>query len=174
MPLAAPEVLDRLVMLTASTKTFNIAGALTGNVIIPDAALRKRFAAAHLASGTGTNRFGALMATAAYSGGDAWVDALCAYLAGNARVFQAGIDAIPGLRSMPLEATYLAWVDFAGTGMEPAEYTQRIERQARIAPSHGPTFGKGGESFHRFNIGMPRSRVAEAVARLQDAFADLQ
>ena len=174
MPLAAPEVLDRLVMLTASTKTFNIAGALTGNVIIPDAALRKRFAAAHLASGTGTNRFGALMATAAYSGGDAWVDALCAYLAENARVFQAGIDAIPGLRSMPLEATYLAWVDFAGTGMQPAEYTQRIERQARIAPSHGPTFGKGGESFHRFNIGMPRSRVAEAVARLQDAFADLQ
>ena len=56
---------------------------------------------------------------------------------------------------MPLEATYLAWVDFAGTGMEPAEFTARVERQARIAPSHGPTFGKGGESFLRFNIGMP-------------------
>ena len=37
MPLAAPDVADRLVMLTAATKTFNIAGALTGNVIIPDA-----------------------------------------------------------------------------------------------------------------------------------------
>ena len=47
-----PDILDRLVMLTATTKTFNIAGALTGNVIIPDAALRQRFAAAHLASGT--------------------------------------------------------------------------------------------------------------------------
>ena len=34
-PLAAPEILDRLVMLTAPTKTFNIAGILTGNVIIP-------------------------------------------------------------------------------------------------------------------------------------------
>ena len=34
-------------MLTATTKTFNIAGALTGNVIIPDEALRRRFAAAH-------------------------------------------------------------------------------------------------------------------------------
>ena len=67
MPLAAPEILDRLVMLTATTKTFNIAGALTGNVIIPDEALRRRFAAAHLASGTSANRFGAVMATAAYS-----------------------------------------------------------------------------------------------------------
>jgi cystathionine beta-lyase len=174
MPLAAPEVLDRLVMLTATTKTFNIAGALTGNVIIPDEGLRKRFAAAHLASGTGYNRFGVLMATAAYADGDAWVDALCDYLAGNARLFDDGINAIPGLRSMPLEATYLAWVDFAGTGMPASEFTARVERGARIAPSHGTAFGKGGESFLRFNIATPRARVAEAVARLQAAFADLQ
>ena len=134
MPLAAPEVLDRLVMLTASTKTFNIAGALTGNVIIPDAALRKRFAAAHLASGTGANRFGALMATAAYAGGDAWVDALCRYLAEQRPLFHDGIDAIPGLRSMPLEATYLAWVDFAGTGMDPG----RVHRPRRARRPHRP------------------------------------
>ena len=50
MPVAAPESLDRLVMLTAATKTFNIAGALTGNAIVPDAALRERFHAAHLAA----------------------------------------------------------------------------------------------------------------------------
>jgi cystathionine beta-lyase len=174
MPLAAPESLERLIMLTATTKTFNIAGALTGNVIIPDEALRKRFAATHLAAGTSPNRFGVLMATAAYAEGDAWVDALCRYLAGNARVFDEGVNAIPGLRSMPLEATYLAWVDFAGTGMAPGEFTERVERVARIAPSHGTAFGKGGESFLRFNIATPRARVAEAVARLQAAFADLQ
>ena len=98
MPLAAPDVLDRLVMLTAPTKTFNIAGALTGNAIIPDAALRKRFAAAHLASGTAPNRFGALMATAAYAHGDAWVDALCDYLAGNARCSTPGSPRSPGSR----------------------------------------------------------------------------
>ena len=174
IPLAAPEVLDRLVMLTAPTKTFNIAGALTGNVIIPDDALRARFAATHLAAGTSPNRFGVLMATAAYAGGDAWVDALCSYLAGNARTFDEGVGAIPGLRPMPLEGTYLAWVDFAGTGMEPAEFTARVERDARIAPSHGPAFGTGGESFLRFNIATPRPRIEEAVRRLQAAFADLQ
>ena len=166
--------LDRLVMLTAATKTFNIAGTLTGNVIIPDEALRKRFAAAHLASGTSPNRFGALMATAAYAEGDAWVDALCRYLAGNAEILATGIAAIPGLSPMPLDATYLAWVDFSGTGMTPAEFTARVEKEARIAPSHGPTFGAGGEGYLRFNIGTPRARVAEAVRRLQAAFADLQ
>ena len=75
---------------------------------------------------------------------------------------------------MPLDATYLAWVDFAGTGMTPAEFTARVERDARIAPSHGAAFGAGGESFLRFNIATPRARVEEAVRRLQAAFADLQ
>jgi cysteine-S-conjugate beta-lyase len=172
--LAAPDILDRLVVLTATTKTFNIAGALTGNVIIPDEPLRRRFAAALLASGSGPNRFGVMMATAAYEGGEAWLEALLPYLAGNARLFDDGIARIPGLRSMPLEATYLAWVDFAGTGMEAEEFTARVERDARIAPSHGPDFGRGGETWLRFNIATPRARVVEAVTRLQAAFADLQ
>ncbi len=174
MPLAAPEIVDRLVMLTSTTKTFNVAGALTGNVIVPDETLRARFAAAHLAAGASPNRFGVLVATAAYAGGDGWLDALNAYLAGNAALLAEGVAAIPGVRAMPLDATYLAWVDFAGTGMAPAEFTARVERDARIAPSHGATFGTGGESFLRFNIATPRARVAEAVRRLQKAFADLQ
>jgi cysteine-S-conjugate beta-lyase len=174
MPLAAPEISSRLIMLTAATKTFNLAGALTGNVIIAEPSLRSRFAAAHLAAGTGANRFGVLAVTAAYAGGAAWVDALRGYLAGNAALFIEGVGAIPGLRPMPLDSTYLAWVDFAGTGMAPAEFTARVERDARIAPSHGASFGTGGESFLRFNIATPRSRVAEAVRRLRAAFADLQ
>ena len=174
MPLAAPEIADRLVMLTAATKTFNLAGALTGNVIIADPALRSRFAAAHAAAGTGPNRFGLLAVTAAYAEGAPWLDALRGYLAGNARHFAAGVAAIPGVAPMPLDATYLAWVDFAGTGMDPAEFTARVERDARIAPSRGAAFGAGGETYLRFNLATPRARIDEAVRRLQAAFADLQ
>ena len=174
MPLAAPDILDRLVVLSSTTKTFNVAGALTGNVIIPDEALRARFAASHLAVGASPNRFGMLVATAAYEGGDAWLDALNRYLAGNAALLAEGVAAIPGVRPMPLDATYLAWVDFAGTGMAREEFTTRVEREARIAASHGHTFGTGGETFLRFNIATPRARVVEAVRRLQVAFADLQ
>ena len=100
--------------------------------------------------------------------------ALMAYLDGNRRLFDEGIAAIPGLRSMPLEATYLAWVDFSGTGMAPAEVIERVEKQAKIATNHGASFGKGGEACLRFNLACPRAQVAEAVARLQRAFADLQ
>jgi hypothetical protein len=51
--------------------------------------------------------------------------------------------------------------------MGPAEFTARVQKDARIAPNHGPTFGTGGESFLRFNFATPRARVEEAVRRLQ-------
>jgi cystathionine beta-lyase len=175
MAVATPDILDRLVMMTATTKTFNIAGSHIGNVIIPDPALRGRFGQKMMAFGISPNSFGLHMATAAYSPeGAAWVDGLMTYLEGNRALFDAGMAAIPGLRSMPLEATYLAWLDFSGTGMAPAEFIARVEGGAKIATNHGSTFGTGGESFLRFNIAAPRAQVAEAVARMQRAFADLQ
>ena len=172
---AAPEIADRLVMLTAASKTFNIAGAHLGNVIIPDQGLRATFAARMAGLGISPNAFGLHMVTAAYSpAGAAWVDALVAYLDANRRAFDAAITAIPGLRSTRLEATYLAWVDFSGTGMDRDEFTARVQRDARIAVNHGPTFGLGGDSFLRFNLGTPRARIEEACDRLKAAFSDLQ
>lgn len=175
MAVAAPEILDRLIMMTATTKTFNIAGAHIGNVIIPDDTLRAKFAQVMMGLGLSPNSFGLFMATAAYSPeGAAWVDELVQYLDGNRRLFDDGVNAIPGVTSMPMEATYLAWVDFAGTGMERDEFTRRVEKEARIAVNHGPTFGYGGERYLRFNFATPRVRVQEAVDRMQAAFADLQ
>ena len=175
-PMAHVEgVEDRLVMMTATTKTFNIAGAHVGNVVIADDALRARFATRMAAMGMSPNSFGLHMATAAYSPeGAAWVDRLVSYLDGNRRVFDEAVNAIPGLRSMALEATYLAWVDFEGTGMSREEFTGRVERDARIAVNHGPTFGRGGESFLRFNVAAPRAVVEDAGQRLRAAFGDLQ
>lgn len=170
-----PGITDRLIMMSATSKTFNLAGHHTGNVIIEDEALRARFAKRMAALGMSPNSFGMVMAQAAYSPeGAAWVDDLVTYLDGNRRLFDEAVNAIPGLASMPLESTYLAWVDFSGTGMSVEEFTRRVERDACIAANHGPTFGAGGETFLRFNFATPRSRVAEACERLTAAFGDLQ
>jgi len=175
MDLVDPTVRDRLVMMTAATKTFNIAGCHSGNVIIPDADLRAKFGARMAALGLSPNSFGLFMTEAAYSPeGAAWVDALVDYLDGNRKLFDDAINAIPGLRSMPMQSTYLAWVDFSGTGMSREEFTKRVEVDAKIAANHGPTFGKGGETFLRFNFATPRSVVQDAVERLTKAFSDLQ
>lgn len=168
-------IADRLIMMTASTKTFNIAGAHIGNVIIADPALRARFAKHMAAMGQSPNSFGLHMVTAVYSpAGAEWLDTLVPYLDENRRLFDAAINDIPGLASMPLESTYLAWVDFSGTGMPMADFTKRVLTEAKIAVNAGPTFGKGGEDFLRFNFATPRARVIEATERMKAAFADLQ
>lgn len=176
IPMATiPDVADRLVMMTAATKTFNLAGMHTGNVIISDPALRQVFDARMSALGISPNAFGKHMVPAAYSPeGAAWVDALMDYIDGNRRIFDEGMNAIPGLASMELEGTYLSWVDFANTGMTAAEVQRRILKDAKIAVNLGETFGLGGDTFQRFNLATPRSRVIEAVERMQKAFADLQ
>ena len=166
---------DRLIMMTATTKTFNIAGGHVGNVIIENPDLQVRFTKRMAALGLSPNSFGLHMATAAYSqDGATWVDELIKYLDGNRELFDAGINAIPGLKSMRLEATYLAWVDFSRTGMTKEDFIARVENHAKIAVNYGSTFGSGGEHFLRFNIGTTRANVKLAVVKMQEAFKDLQ
>ena len=175
MPIADPSVCDRLVMMTATTKTFNIAGAHSGNVIISNPNLRQKFSQRLKALGISPNSFGLFMATAAYSPeGAEWLDELLHYIDGNRVIFDKEVNKIPGLSSMPLEGTYLAWVDFSGTGMEEEEFIYRVQKKAKIAVNHGSTFGTGGEKFLRFNLATPRTLVVEATKRLKDAFSDLQ
>ena len=175
MPIADPSVCDRLVMMTATTKTFNIAGAHSGNVIISNPNLRQKFSERIKALGISPNSFGLFMATAAYSPeGAQWLDELLHYIDGNRVIFDREVNKIPGLSSMPLEGTYLAWVDFSGTGMEEEEFIYRVQEKAKIAVNHGSTFGTGGEKYLRFNLATPRTLVVEATKRLKDAFSDLQ
>ncbi|MGJ8622664.1 MAG: MalY/PatB family protein [Yoonia sp.] len=175
MHIAAPDHADNTVYLTAASKTFNIAGQRTGNMIIPDDALRSAMRKRLNTLDYGPSALGVEMITAAYSPeGAAWVDAQIAHLQHNREIFDAGINAIPGVRSLPLQATYLAWVDFADTGMPFEEVSTRIRDTAKIAVSQGPTFGAGGETFMRFNLATQTDKVEEAVKRMQAAFADLQ
>jgi cystathionine beta-lyase len=173
---AAPEIADRLITCVAATKTFNLAGAHVGACITSNAALKRSLDARIAASGLGSyNRFGMIATEAAWRTGEAWLDALLAYLAKSRDLFDARIEAAaPGARSMRLAATYLAWVDFSGTGLAPEEVAARVKDRARIFASPGPQFGPGGETWLRFNLATPRPILEDALARLDDAFADLR
>jgi cysteine-S-conjugate beta-lyase len=129
-----------------------------------------------MASGLGSyNLFGMIATEAAWRTGEAWLDALIPYLQKNRDLFGARIEAAaPGARAMRLDATYLAWVDFSGTGLKPEEVSERVAKRARIYASPGTQFGPGGETWLRFNFALPRPLLEEALARLEDAFADLR
>ena len=73
---------------------------------------------------------------------------------------------------MAMPSTYLAWVDFNGTGLAGEEIERRLRDVARIGVNYGPSFGVGGERWARFNLACPASTVETSVARLGEAFAD--
>lgn len=166
---------DRLVTLTAPSKTFNTAGLRCGQMTIANDTLRRKMTDVLSIWQIQPNMAGVEATIAAYSpeGAD-YVDRQVAYLEGNRQIFDAAVNAIPGVTSMALEGTFLSWVDFTGTGMDDAEIQDRAINRARLVPSLGPTFGEGGQKHLRFNVATQRARVQEAAARLQAAFSDLQ
>ncbi|MHA3976383.1 MalY/PatB family protein [Halovulum sp. GXIMD14794] len=172
--LAVPGIEDRLITLYGPGKVFGINGALIGELVIENETLRRKVAHALSAAGLGLNRNAAMMTTAAFAHGAEWADALVAYLDENRRMFEERVNALPGVRCMPLDSTFLAWVDFSGTGMDREEFTRRVKEDARIAVNEGPSFGAGGETWLRFNLATRRALVADALERLEHAFADLQ
>ncbi len=173
---AAPEIADRLITCLAATKTFNLAGAHVGACVTSNGALKQRIDARIGASGLGSyNAFGMLATEAAWRTGESWLEALLPYLTGNRDLLNARIErAAPGARSMQLDATYLGWVDFSGTGLTPADVAARVKDRARIFASPGEQFGPGGDSWLRFNFATPRPILNEALDRLDDAFRELR
>jgi cysteine-S-conjugate beta-lyase len=171
---AAPEIADQLITCLAATKTFNLAGAHVGACIATNRALKERLDQRIAACGLASyNRFGMIATEAAWRTGEAWLNALLPYLAASRDLFHARIElAAPGARAMRLEATYLAWVNFANTGLSPEDVAGRVKDRARIFASPGPQFGPGGETWLRFNFATPRPILMEALARLDEAFGD--
>lgn len=163
------EVRDNCVVLTAPSKTFNIAGLQVSNVIISNDELRKKFRYElqkdHISS---PNIFGGEALIAAYNESEEWLEELLKYLEGNRDFFLSYInERIPKLKAIKPEGTYLIWVDCNGLNMDPDEIRDFFINKCRLALNDGRTFGEEGKGFMRFNIGCPRSLLKEALERIE-------
>lgn len=173
-PLAMPEIVDRMIITTAASKTFNVAGGRCGCVVIPNEGLRATFKAFYDSFDINPNLWGVELTKAAYSPeGAAWVDQLVPYIEENYRTFKSAMDALPGIEMMPMESTYLSWVNFENCGLSMEEVNDRVYKKALIAATPGKGLGNGGETYLRFNLGTQRARINEAADRLADVFSDL-
>jgi cystathionine beta-lyase len=108
------------------------------------------------------NLLGYTAALAAYRDGEPWRQALLEYLRGNRDLFLREFAGMPGLRTWPVEATYLAWIDARGLGVDdPAAFFER----AGVGLSDGGPFGAPG--YVRLNFGCARSLLEEALQRMK-------
>jgi cystathionine beta-lyase len=119
IPFAAlsSEAARRSITLNAPSKTYNIPGLGCSFVVIPDQGLRRAFRHAMAGIVPHVNLLGYTATLAAYHDGEAWRLELLAYLRGNRDLVFRAIAGMPGLKSWPVEATYLAWIDARGLGI---------------------------------------------------------
>ncbi|MGA2112795.1 MAG: MalY/PatB family protein [Anaerolineales bacterium] len=156
---------------TAPSKTFNLAGLQTSNIIVPSEALRTSFQKTLLTHGmTGTGAFGVVALQAAYDQGEEWLDQVLEYLGDNLRFLEDYVAKhIPQVGVVQPEGTYLVWLDFSRLGIDKLELRNLLLHQARVYLDDGFIFGPQGEGFMRINIGCPRSILQEALQRIRRA-----
>ncbi len=157
------------IICTAPSKTFNIAGLQVSNIFIENKELRIKFLKQMQACGISEiNAAGLAAAKAAYQYGEVWYQNMMEYLQGNIKYVKDFIDnKIPQLKVIEQEASYLLWIDFRELGLKEEELTELIEKKAGLWLSSGEIFGSHGAGFQRMNIACPRSRLKEAMEKLE-------
>ena len=159
------------VILNSPSKSFNIAGLMMANIICRDAATRRRIdRAININEVCDVNPFATEAVKAAYNESGEWIDALNLYLWDNYTVLCDFVaQHIPQWRVMPLEGTYLVWVDCSASSDNVAAYCDHILREARVWLNPGTMYGpKSGKGFLRINIACPRSLLMEALSRIKN------
>ena len=165
--LALGEYAETVSLLTAPSKTFNLAGLQNSFVILPDAAVREKYDAVlkdvHIMGG---NSLGNLAAAAAYSGGAGWLDTILRTVEENEARFRARLaEGLPGAVVSPLEGTYLLWVDL-GAYVRPEDMKSAMEERCGLALDYGTQFGGNAPTHIRVNLATDASILDEAADRL--------
>jgi cystathionine beta-lyase len=164
------------IVCTAPSKTFNLPGLKTSNMIIPNRKLRLQFSKTMERAGLlGGNTFGIVGTEAAYRHGEDWLIKLLAYIESN---YQFMVDYLaehlPMLTIFPLEGTYLVWVDCRALGLDAETRQKLFLEDAKLFLDEGELFGPEGLGFERFNIACPRHILAEALDRMKTVITALE
>jgi len=171
----SPEAEQNCIVCTAPSKSFNVPGLITSNVFIPNAELRKKFAAeVSRCMGHFLNITGTAASTAAYERGEEWLDEAIDYIKGNAETFYALVkEKLPKAWTPKMEGTYLAWLDLSFLGMSDDELEKFLIEKAQLLCNMGTMYGKAGSGFIRINIACPRRYVVDAIERIAKAVKEL-
>ncbi|MCG3226330.1 MAG: pyridoxal phosphate-dependent aminotransferase [Candidatus Heimdallarchaeota archaeon] len=160
------EYMDRSIVCSAPSKSFNMAGLQISNVVISNKKMREEFQ--HSIVGKNSlmipNAFGIVALMAAYSEGDEWLNQVMEYIEDNFRFVKNFLeDKLPDIDMVKPEGTYLAWLDFSSLGMNDEDRKEFLLRKAKVALDNGAMFGSGGEGFERLNVACPRTILEEIM-----------
>ena len=158
------------IILNSPSKSFNIAGLTMANIICQDAETRRRLdRAINIHEVCDVNPFAPEATKAAYNESEDWIDELNLYIWDNYHALKDFCSQhLPQWHVMPLEGTYLVWVDVSRCCDDVTTYCDDLLQNAKVWLNPGTMYGKeSGKGFIRINLACPRSLLMEALERIQ-------
>ncbi len=159
------------IILNSPSKSFNIAGLQVANIICPDADTRRRIdRAININEVCDLNPFGPVALKAAYNESEDWIDELNQYIYQNYSILDDFIDKnLSKWELMPLEGTYLAWVDVSACCDHVGVYCEKLLKEAKVWLNPGTMYGEeSGKGYIRINLACPQSILKEALTRIKN------
>jgi len=165
------EVKDNIIVCTAPSKTFNLAGMQTSNIVIPNSGIKERFD--QQAASTGfhfLNIMGYKACEIAYNQCDEWLEQLIELIQTNHKELKKYMaENLPQIKVYDLEGTYLQWMDFKALGLNKDELEKLMQQEAEVFFDEGYVFGEEGEGYERMNLACPTHTMMEGLKRIKKA-----
>ena len=170
------EYQQNCIVCTAPSKTFNLAGLQVSNIFIPNQKLRRAFRKQIDAAGySQLNTLGLVACQAAYTYGEEWLTQVKVYIRSNITFVDDYLKQnLPQIKMLPIEGTYLVWLDCSALGMTADEREQWLWHEAKLWLDGGGIFGKEGEAFERINVACPRATLLQGLEQLKAAVEGLK
>ncbi|MDR1324447.1 MAG: pyridoxal phosphate-dependent aminotransferase [Treponema sp.] len=161
------EIAENMITCTAPSKTFNMAGMQTSNIIIKNQKIREQY---QQDADRQLNILGYKACEIAYTQCSGWLDALLIVLDHNKHVAEDFIKChIPQIKVFNLEGTYLQWWDCRGFGLNHHELEYFMTHDALLFLDEGYIFGEAGRGYERINLACPTAALETGLERLEAA-----
>lgn len=166
------EFLQNSVTCTAPSKTFNLAGIQVANIIAANEDMRRKIdKTLNINEVCEINAFAVEALIAAYNGGEEWLEELKQYLYDNYTILSDFFrEHLPHLSVLPLEATYLVWVDCSSLKQASEEITRTLFEHEKLWVNEGTMYGAAGEGFIRINIATTRENLIKGLQKIKNIY----
>lgn len=161
---------SNLIVCTAPSKTFNLAGVQTSLILIPNKEVREAYqrTLGNVRIET-PNSFGIAAVKSGYTQGEEWLEQVIEYLDGNRKFIENFLkEKLPKAKYIKPEGTYLAWI-YLEDVLKDKKIEKFFEEEAKVAIDYGYWFGEEGRGYIRLNFACPRSILEEALNRIVNA-----
>ena len=164
---------SKSIFFTSASKSFNLGGLRTANIIVPNPDLKaiversvKHYEVSNM------NPFGLEALIAAYNESEDWLEEMLSYIEANYKFLRDFFaKELPQFTVAEMEGTYLAWVK-VGSKTEgevcwenATAFCDKLLEAGKVRFNPGGMYGN--DDFIRVNLACPRSVLAEALGRLK-------